>query len=304
MAPRVEEIAPDLGGWTYVVGVAFAVLLYLACCCTRSRTPWRPRAFEMQVHSIKLHFLGGVTAIEGEADHALAGVRDRGGRARSRRWRSAQSPSSPSTSSTTGCCGSRWPRLPAPTCWSGAQPGPRAAARRRPGAPVGGVGTHQAADDGRRRRGMGRTARRGRGVLSAVHHAALTGYEPTCIDYLLGVHDRRVPLAGASQALVVEAPGPTAGDHRAEARPAARSVCLPTCRLAEAHPAGAGGQRRLDPGRHQPTAAPPGIVDEAAVRAHPRGPAAVGPVTVMSRGGSRTGCCCRPTWPASRCCGR
>ena len=35
MAPRVEQIQPGLGGWKYVVGVVFAIVLYLAHSLTR-----------------------------------------------------------------------------------------------------------------------------------------------------------------------------------------------------------------------------------------------------------------------------
>lgn len=67
MAPRVEEIQPGLGGWKYVVGVAFAIALYLAVLLHEASHAVAARRFGFEVHSITLHFLGGVTAIEGEA---------------------------------------------------------------------------------------------------------------------------------------------------------------------------------------------------------------------------------------------
>jgi Zn-dependent protease len=67
MAPRVEQIQPGLGGWKYVVGVAFAVVLYLAVLLHEASHAFMARHYGFEVHSITLHFLGGVTAIEGEA---------------------------------------------------------------------------------------------------------------------------------------------------------------------------------------------------------------------------------------------
>ena len=67
MAPRAEEIQPGLGGWKYVVGVAFAVVLYLAVLLHEASHAFAARHYGFEIHSITLHFLGGVTAIEGEA---------------------------------------------------------------------------------------------------------------------------------------------------------------------------------------------------------------------------------------------
>lgn len=67
MAPRVEQIQPGLGGWKYVVGVVFAVVLYLAVLLHEASHALAARRYGFEVHSITLHFLGGVTAIEGEA---------------------------------------------------------------------------------------------------------------------------------------------------------------------------------------------------------------------------------------------
>ncbi|GAA3823616.1 hypothetical protein GCM10022242_26350 [Nocardioides panacisoli] len=67
MAPRVEEIQPGLGGWKYVVGVIFAIVLYLAVLLHEASHAIVARRQGFEVHSITLHFLGGVTAIEGEA---------------------------------------------------------------------------------------------------------------------------------------------------------------------------------------------------------------------------------------------
>ncbi len=67
MAPRVDQIHPGLGGWKYVVGVVFAVVLYLAVLLHEASHAIVARRFGFEIHSITLHFLGGVTAIEGES---------------------------------------------------------------------------------------------------------------------------------------------------------------------------------------------------------------------------------------------
>lgn len=67
MAPRVDQIEPGLGAWKYVVGVTFAVVLYLAVLLHEASHAAMAKRYGFTVHSITLHFLGGVTAIEGEA---------------------------------------------------------------------------------------------------------------------------------------------------------------------------------------------------------------------------------------------
>ncbi|WP_257425304.1 site-2 protease family protein [Nocardioides carbamazepini] len=67
MGPRVDQVQPGLGGWKYVVGVAFAIALYLAVLLHEASHAIVARRFGFTVHSITLHFLGGATAIEGEA---------------------------------------------------------------------------------------------------------------------------------------------------------------------------------------------------------------------------------------------
>jgi Zn-dependent protease/CBS domain-containing protein len=65
--PRLEEVEPSLGGLAYLVGVAFAILLYLSVLLHEISHAVAARAFQMPVSSINLHFLGGATEIEGEA---------------------------------------------------------------------------------------------------------------------------------------------------------------------------------------------------------------------------------------------
>ena len=67
MAPRVEEVSPGLGLGKYVAGLAFAVVLYLSVLLHEASHAVMARRFGFPVTSITLHFLGGMTAIEGEA---------------------------------------------------------------------------------------------------------------------------------------------------------------------------------------------------------------------------------------------
>jgi len=68
LAPRVESVAPGLGVWKYVAGLAFAVLLYLSVLLHEMSHALMAKRFGLPVRSITLHFLGGVTEIEGEPD--------------------------------------------------------------------------------------------------------------------------------------------------------------------------------------------------------------------------------------------
>ena len=67
MGPRVDEVQPGLGGLKYVVGLAFAIALYLAVLLHEASHALMARRFGFEVVSITLHFLGGATAIDGEA---------------------------------------------------------------------------------------------------------------------------------------------------------------------------------------------------------------------------------------------
>lgn len=67
MGPRVDEVQPGLGALKYVVGLAFAIALYGAILLHEGSHAIAARRFGFRVESITLHFLGGATAIEGEA---------------------------------------------------------------------------------------------------------------------------------------------------------------------------------------------------------------------------------------------
>ncbi|HYO40456.1 MAG TPA: site-2 protease family protein [Nocardioidaceae bacterium] len=68
VARRVEDVQPGLGAWKYVAGLVFAVLLYLTVLLHEASHALMAQRYGLPVRSITLHFLGGVTEIEGEPD--------------------------------------------------------------------------------------------------------------------------------------------------------------------------------------------------------------------------------------------
>jgi Zn-dependent protease/CBS domain-containing protein len=68
LAPEVQAREPGLGAWAYVAGLAFAVLLYLSVLLHEASHALMAKRYGLPVVSITLHFLGGVTQIDGEAD--------------------------------------------------------------------------------------------------------------------------------------------------------------------------------------------------------------------------------------------
>ncbi|WP_367650401.1 site-2 protease family protein [Nocardioides sp. zg-DK7169] len=67
LAPAVDEVQPGLGALKYVAGVAFAVVLYGSVLLHEASHAVMAKHYGFRVTSITLHFLGGMTAIEGEA---------------------------------------------------------------------------------------------------------------------------------------------------------------------------------------------------------------------------------------------
>jgi len=67
LSPRVEEVQPGLGFGKYIAGLAFAVVLYLSVLLHEAAHALMARHYGHPVSSITLHFLGGATAMEGEA---------------------------------------------------------------------------------------------------------------------------------------------------------------------------------------------------------------------------------------------
>ncbi|HEX2176304.1 MAG TPA: site-2 protease family protein [Nocardioidaceae bacterium] len=66
LGPRIAQVEPGLGGLAYVAGLVFAVLLYLSVLLHELSHALAAKAFQLPVRSVTLHFLGGVTEIEGE----------------------------------------------------------------------------------------------------------------------------------------------------------------------------------------------------------------------------------------------
>lgn len=67
LAPAIDNVEPGLGAWKYVAGLAFAIILYLSVLLHEASHALMAQHYGHPVSSITLHFLGGMTAIEGEA---------------------------------------------------------------------------------------------------------------------------------------------------------------------------------------------------------------------------------------------
>jgi Zn-dependent protease len=66
VAPAVDAAEPGLGGLKYVAGLMLAVLLYLSVLVHEASHALVAKRYGLPVSSITLHFLGGMTSIDGE----------------------------------------------------------------------------------------------------------------------------------------------------------------------------------------------------------------------------------------------
>ncbi|GAB3039690.1 peptidase M50 [Nocardioides flavus (ex Wang et al. 2016)] len=66
-APRIEDAEPGLGFWKYVAGFVFAVVLYLSVLLHEASHAVVAQRLGYGVNSITLHFLGGMTEIDGQS---------------------------------------------------------------------------------------------------------------------------------------------------------------------------------------------------------------------------------------------
>ncbi len=66
VAPAVDSAEPGLGSLKYVAGLMLAVLLYLSVLVHEASHALVAKRFGLPVSSITLHFLGGMTSIDGE----------------------------------------------------------------------------------------------------------------------------------------------------------------------------------------------------------------------------------------------
>ncbi|EON24045.1 peptidase M50 [Nocardioides sp. CF8] len=67
IAPRIEQVEPGLGALKYVAGLVFAIVLYLSVLLHEASHAIVAQRYGFGVNSITLHFLGGMTEIDGSA---------------------------------------------------------------------------------------------------------------------------------------------------------------------------------------------------------------------------------------------
>ena len=65
--PRIEAAQPGLGFWKYVAGFVFAVVLYLSVLLHEASHAVVAKRLGYGVNSITLHFLGGMTEVDGQS---------------------------------------------------------------------------------------------------------------------------------------------------------------------------------------------------------------------------------------------
>src|SRR4051794_21897149 len=66
VAPAVDSAEPGLGSLKYVAGLMLAVLLYLSVLVHEASHALVAKRYGLPVSAITLHFLGGMTSIDGE----------------------------------------------------------------------------------------------------------------------------------------------------------------------------------------------------------------------------------------------
>ena len=163
VAPAVDAAEPGLGGLKYVAGLMVAVLLYLSVLVHEASHALVAKRFGLPVTSITLHFLGGMTSIDGEPATPAAGVLGLGRRSdlvaggvgRRLRGRAGR----PGRADRPGRRGGGPHQPPRRRD----QPDSGAAARRRPGAQGRRVEGQRRHPPRHHRRGLGRPVRRGAG---------------------------------------------------------------------------------------------------------------------------------------------
>ena len=305
MAPRIEEVAarPRCPGSTSPASPSRSCST-ARCCCTRSRTRCMARGYGFPVISINLHFLGGVTEIEGEAATPRR-VRDRRRRpahvARGRRR--GGRPLVLVTPDGLLRIAVERPRRRQPARRR-PQPGAGPAARRRPGPQGRASGASPATRTGARSSPPGAAGSPpSRCSLWPLLIRRALRLRARPLRLRARVHDRAVPLVrrdrtpSASARCARGCPALVARDlaRRTLAVPADLPLAEAIRRAQEAE---AGGIVTVTSG-----GAPVGRRQRGGRPRHARRPSAVGAVVDRRPDARRRACRCRPTSPARRCAG-
>ena len=204
LAPAVDQVEPGLGGWKYVAGLAFAVLLYLSVLLHEASHALMAQHFGLPVTSITLHFLGGVTEIDGEPDTpgrefgvSVVGPLTSLAVGVAVLPLAALAPDQLAARPRRQGAGRRQPRRRRP------QPGAGAAARRRPRAPGRGLEDHRQPPPGHGRRRLGRPGRRpARAGLPVRPAVRCSARRPSLTDYVFAFVIASFLWSGASASIM------------------------------------------------------------------------------------------------------